>query len=60
MDEVRARIIAHSPVLQLESGLSDFTGTDAGDEEVNRLSFDVQAVSGGTTATSDEQCIVFR
>jgi len=60
MDEVRTRIIPHPAILQLESHLPDFPRTDSGDEEVDGLSFNMQAVSGGTTASFDEKRIVLR
>ena len=60
MDEVRTRIIAHPAILQLEGHLPDFARTDTGDEEVDGLSFDMQTMSGGTTASFDEKGIVLR
>jgi len=60
MDEVCTRIISHAAKLQLESRLPDFPGTDAGNEKVNCLSFDMQAVPGGATASFDQKRIVRR
>jgi hypothetical protein len=60
MDEVRTRIIAHPAILQLEGHLPDFARTDTGDEEVDGLSFDMQAVPDGTTASFDQNRIVLR
>ena len=53
MDEIRARIIAHSTVLQLQGDLPDFTGTDPGDKEIDCLPFDMQTVTCSPAAAPD-------
>lgn len=59
MNEIRARIIAHTTVLQLQCGLPDFTETDAGNKEVDRLPFDMQTMASGPTAPLDQDGVVF-
>jgi len=59
MNEICARITAHTTVLQLQCGLPDFTETDAGNKEVDRLPFDMQTMASGPTAPLDQDGVVF-
>lgn len=50
MDEIRARVIPYAAVLQLQGDLPDFTRTDTGNEEIDRLPFDMETVARGSAA----------
>ena len=60
MNEVCPRVVADAAILQFECSLPDFARTHAGNKEVDGLSLNMEAVPGGTTASSHQQRIVLR
>jgi len=53
MNEIRARVIPDSAILQLQGNPADFTKTDAGNEKIDCLPFDMETVTCGPAAALD-------
>ena len=53
MNKIRTRVVSHAAILQFQGDLPDFTRADTGNEEIDRLPFDVETVARGPAAALD-------